>query len=70
MYFVFFKFEIAADVLSGILSNIAKLPRIIKDRRRVQKIRKVSDKKITEYMKKYSVELGMFMKGQGKHLLR
>jgi len=70
LYLIFLKSEIATDILNGILSNITKLPRIIKDRVRTQNIRKISDKEIIKYMKKYSVELDMFMKGQGKYLLR
>jgi len=70
LYLAFGKFESAWKLLSGIFSNIKELPRILKDRRAVQKkIRKVSDKEITKYMKNYSVEWDMFMRGYGKYVL-
>jgi GT2 family glycosyltransferase len=64
------KFNVAWEILTGIFSLIKKLPRIIKDRQKVQKIRKVSDGEIIKYMKKYSMELDMLLKGYGKYVLR
>jgi len=69
LYVIFRKFNYSLELATAILNNIKKLPRILVDRKNVQKIRKVRDNEIVKYMKKYSVELSMFSDGYGKEIL-
>ena len=69
LYILFRKLNYSLELATGIFNNIKKLPRILIDRKNVQKIRKVRDNEIVKYMKKYSVELSMFSDGYGKEIL-
>lgn len=69
LYIISGKFNVSLQLSLGILNTLKKTPRILIERNRVQKIRKVKDDEIVKHMKRYSVELSMFLKGYGKYVL-
>ena len=68
-YVIFRKLNYSLSILSGIFDTIKKIPRILIERKHVQNLRKVNDDAIIKHMKKYSVEILLFLKGYGKHIL-
>lgn len=69
LYIGFRKFNDSLEIALGVLNTIKKLPRILRERKSVQRFRKVKDDEIVKYMKRYSIELSMFLRGYGKYVL-
>ncbi len=71
LYLLYRKFGDAWGLLAAGLSVIRNMPRIRKDRRFVQnRVRKVPEREAVRLMRNKSMELGMFLKGYGKYVLR
>ena len=69
LYIIFRKFSSSLELALGVFDTIKKLPRILRERKHVQKLRKIKDNEIVKHMKQYSIELSMFLKGYGKFIL-
>lgn len=69
LYLVVLKADVAKAIGLAILDNIKRLPRILEDRARVQKMRRVGDEAIRKYLAGGAIELSMFLGGYGKFVL-
>jgi GT2 family glycosyltransferase len=69
-YTIFRKPKFSFQIATALFDCLMNLPKIIRERKFVQqKIRKIKDKELMKYMKPYSIELLLFLRGYWKAIL-
>jgi hypothetical protein len=69
-YMIFHKPKLSLLIATALFDCLTNIPKISRERKFVQQqIRKIKDKELMKYMKPYSIELSLFLKGYWKAIV-